>query len=235
MSDESKVEVDTSAGGRRKAPCGKCGRITNHEVLVAVIEYWSNEEQDVDGTVRREIIRCLGCDTQRFLVEHGCSDDRDPESGEFWTSVTTYPKELLGTTPYERGLKLPEPISRLSGEVRSAIAEDNTTLAAIGMRALVEAVCKAEGAKGRNLEERIRSLVELGRIGSEGAGLLDPIREVGNDAAHDAKAPERSELLTALAVVDHLLDGVYLLKEGVERMKRGLLKRRTKGNDLHLG
>ncbi len=217
----------TTVGQRRRTPCADCRRDTNHEVLASVLEHWS-EEGGESGWSLREIIVCLGCDRQQFRLEIGVNGDIDPTTDEQVTSEIVYPKYLpgLGTRPFS--FSVPPPVARLSAEVRSALADGNTTLAAIGLRALLEAVCRAEGAKGRTLAVRIQGLVKLGRIGTEAATLLDPIRHVGNDAAHEAKAPDQEELLVAVAIIDHLLDGVYVLKEGVERIQQGIAERKAK-------
>lgn len=94
-------------------------------------------------------------------------------------------------------------------------------LTGIGIRAIVETVCKERGAKGRNLFKKINSLVTLNLITKLEARVLHDLRFMGNEAAHKVKAHKSDELNLAFDVVEHLLNTVYLLAEKTARLPKG--------------
>ena len=110
---------------------------------------------------------------------------------------------------------LPDPVQPLYTESHSALISKLRVLAGIGMRAVVEAVCKHEAAAGKDLEKRIESLVEKGLIATEDGRILHSLRFMGNQAAH-----EDDELATAFAVVEPLLQGVYVIQRKAKRLPK---------------
>lgn len=58
---------------------------------------------------------------------------------------------------------------------------------------------------------KIDYLVKQGVLTTEGATILHKIRTLGNNAAHEVKPHDYVELGLALDVIDHLLQGVYIL------------------------
>lgn len=84
-------------------------------------------------------------------------------------------------------------------------------LAGIGLRALVETVCKEREAEGKNLEQRIDNLVAQGVLTLDGAEFLHSLRIMGNQAAHEVKPHPVADLNLAFDVIEHVLTGVYLI------------------------
>ena len=129
---------------------------------------------------------------------------------------------------------LPDPVQPLYTESHSALISKLRVLAGIGMRAVVEAVCKHEAAAGKDLEKRIESLVEKGLIATEDGRILHSLRFMGNQAAHEIKAHEDDELATAFAVVEPLLQGVYVIQRKAKRLPKKK-KNAPKENHLKVG
>jgi hypothetical protein len=84
-------------------------------------------------------------------------------------------------------------------------------LAGIGIRAIVETVCKDKESSGRNLASKIDDLVTQGVLTRDGANILHKLRTLGNESAHEVTPHDNVQLGLALDVVDHLLTGVYIL------------------------
>jgi hypothetical protein len=87
------------------------------------------------------------------------------------------------------------------------------TLAGIGVRAIVEAICKEQRTPGHSLFEQIDNLVTQSLLTASGAKILHGIRLLGNEAAHEMKAPTEKQTIAAMKVIDHLLLGAYVLPE----------------------
>ena len=83
----------------------------------------------------------------------------------------------------------------------------------MGIRALVETICKDKQAKGKDLFNKINDLVTIGVLTSDGATILHKIRTLGNDAAHEVKPHKFEQLSLAMDVCEHLLQGVYILPD----------------------
>lgn len=96
-------------------------------------------------------------------------------------------------------------------------------LTGIGVRALVEAVCKEVDAGGSNLEERIDALVP-DHLTKQNAEVLHGTRLLGNEAAHEVRPPSKADLEAALEVAQNLLSNVYV----IPKLGSGLPKRKAK-------
>jgi len=102
-------------------------------------------------------------------------------------------------------------ISRIYSETHSALCNKLPILAGIGIRALVETVCKEKVAVGSNLEQKTDDLVGKGVLTQIGAETLHSMRIVGNEAAHEVKPHSEETLGLAMDVVEHMLNDVYIL------------------------
>ena len=75
----------------------------------------------------------------------------------------------------------------------------------------------------------------MGRITSETARILEPIRVIGNEAAHEGGVPPRGELLLAWTVVESLLAMSFLVGKSAEELsekQKARRDRRPKGPPL---
>ncbi|ENB4343872.1 DUF4145 domain-containing protein [Vibrio parahaemolyticus] len=93
---------------------------------------------------------------------------------------------------------------------------ESAVLAGIGLRALVETICKDNNAQGRSLYKQIDALVEQSVLTPSGAKILHKIRTLGNDAAHEVKPHNSKQLGLAMDVVEHVLREVYIIPKQVQ-------------------
>lgn len=193
MSKSMSVKVNQPEEGREAwVACGTCGKVTCHHVLTIVST--SDESPDGDIQVWSDfcIVQCGGCRTVSFCVESSCSEDLDfdERTGEQKYAVSTrvYPSRIAGRSELEHAHLLPHGVYRIYDETRNALSNDMPVLAGIGIRAIVETVCKDRGAGGKDLKQKIDALVPMGLITADGAKILHSLRFMGNDAAHEVKA-----------------------------------------------
>lgn len=201
---------------KTKSHCRHCGQETNHSVLSEHIES-SRDEYAYSQTY--QIIECLGCETKSFRdileeIEHAYQIS-DGE-WEVPTTTTVYPRFIKDHRSLNGGYYLPNLVGEIYREVLLALQEDALVLAGLGLRGTVEAVCNDLKVDGRNLEIRISKLASAGYISRKDAERLHGIRFMGNDAAHEIKKPEQTQLSVALKIVEHLLSSVYILEEEVQ-------------------
>lgn len=78
-------------------------------------------------------------------------------------------------------------------------------LAGIGIRALVESVCREKAAQGSNLEIKIDDLVAKGVLTRDSANTLHGTRLLGNRSAHEITAANDDELDIAMDIIENLV------------------------------
>lgn len=227
--------AEITAGGRHGTTvvvvCGECGRLTEHQIITNV----SSRDQSPDGDIHvwddYLTIQCRGCKTLSFCRESSGSEDTDPE-GQPITRRTLFPGRVVGRPPLHDLYHLPFDLRTIYEETRSALMEGLPVLTGIGIRAIVETVCRERSSPGRNLAEKIGGLITLNLITQTEAEILHDLRFMGNKAAHEVKAHTTEELNLAFDIVEHLLKAVYLLPEQAKRLPSASRNRNSSDDEL---
>ncbi len=214
------ITKNIKAESKIDAPCGKCKADTKHLVLTDVELKGRDATPDFliyGWDESYEIIQCLGCESISFKKTHQNSEDEihwdGPDGYESAYRVQTdfYPNPEKGRGSVEDERLLPTKLQLIYKESLGALNANHRVLAGIGIRAIVETICKDKEANGNNLVEKINSLVSLGVLTRDGADILHKLRTLGNDAAHEVTPHDNVQLGLAFDVIDHLLTGVYIL------------------------
>lgn len=203
-------------------PCQNCAGKTSHKALATVDVRGSEGDggYSFDWAIDNQIVQCLGCKSISFRVASSNSEDHyqvGPNEWEYGISEKLYPPRLEG----RKGLGddivyLPAKIRSLYEETLTALSVQAPILAAIGLRALVEAVCHEKAAQGGDLFKKIDNLVEQRVLTPAGASILHRIRSLGNAAAHEAKPHSERQIALAMDIVEHMLKDVYILPKQAE-------------------
>ncbi len=225
--DEEKLELNKSAGVEHTIPCSRCTVQTAHRVLVSAdISGTVFPPVDIDYWEQYQIVQCQGCKSISFRKDTQNTDDLDyimnvdgTVENDIAHHVEIYPSRIAGRQQIDRYWLIPAGVSRIYKETHGALSNKFPILSGIGIRALIEAVCKEKNATGNNLKERIDDLVLKGVLTQAGADILHQLRDLGNEAAHDIKPQEDDSLELALDVIENLLQSVYILPEAARRMK----------------
>lgn len=221
MPNQPIVEVIAPPGAEQLLECAACSRTTSHKVLTAVEVYRESPDGSFQCWDNYWTAQCLGCKSISFCNKTQTSDEvgHNDEGEPFLVpSIKLYPSRLAGRRMPDWAFDLPHDIYRLFSEVHAALCNNLNILAGIGIRAIVEAVCKHKELKQGNLEKKIDELATAGAITTDGAEILHSLRCVGNASAHEAKSHKSDELKTAMDVVDHLLLGVYVLPKEAKKL-----------------
>ncbi len=224
---EVKTTVPEIGDETRSVVCSRCNGKTKHAVLARVLQHAIETIAGHTGyeAVRKfDIVQCRGCEEISFVSDFSCSEDYfvDPltEEGEYPHIIQVYP-------PRQEGLRLisdsdmdtlPFIVMRIYQETHRAASEGNQILAGMGIRALIEAVCKEKSAPGDNLFQKIDGLVGLGVLTHDGADILHKLRLLGNEAAHEHKPPTDETIEAAIQIAEHLLQTVYVLPVVANRL-----------------
>lgn len=201
--------------------CAQCEAKTNHLVLSEVNyeEHFDDFPQGYEVIIWEDyqVIQCQGCQSLSFRKVHRDteSEELDPAGNaiSFAEQIDLYPPRLEGRKQLRKAINLPHNVYKIYNETRKALSNDLSVLAGIGVRALLETVCKEQSANGNNLAKKIDDLVNQGVLTENGAEFLHSLRLMGNASAHEVKPHDDQVLETAFDVIEHLLNTVYLIPE----------------------
>ncbi len=190
--------------------CDTCNGNTKHEIEGKHL-FQSNPNSDYHYGIEHSIAKCRGCDTISFRLVEYDYEAAYPNEEEDWIipqKVENFPgpsKSRLDTR------HVPETVRNIFNETCQAFSSGSYTLAGIGFRATIEAICNDLSISGKELSTRINALSSRGFISKKDSSRLHSIRFMGNDAAHDIKKPSIINLQAALTIAEHLLTTVYIL------------------------
>jgi len=254
-----KVEYDKTEGEKLKAFCSQCRRETSHLILKSVdcsgfegdgggkgFEMtigWSNDYQ---------IIQCQGCEYISFRHLNWCSEAQDyynSEVNEYWdgTTIRLYPERSKNTRPLRDYDNVPPALERIYRESIYCFNNECFTLCAVGLRAILEGLCSAQGVSDgpvevtkedgtkkvkrcTNLQGKIAGLREKGILTEPHANILHEHRYLGNEAVHKLNDPSRDELALAIEIMEQTLDVLYELPDKAEELRDRKARRLRKEN-----
>ena len=224
MSSSKELKLNDTKDKRLLVSCGECKRKTNHTVLVSADLNGTDEigrDYEFHWASNHQIIQCQGCDTISFRKANSNSEDGHVQIGpDEWEEnifEELYPNRNEGRVPIKDIHLLPTDIERIYAETLKAMNGDQPVLSGIGIRALIETTTKERNANGKDLMEKINDLVTQGVLTKDGADILHKLRVLGNKAAHEVKPHSTDQLDLAMDVIEHLLQGVYILPHHAKR------------------
>lgn len=191
--------------------CADCQQETNHEI-VGLSEIKGDENYNF--LTEYKIVKCCGCNKTSFTKEFHDYENAFQISETEWDythEVEIFPKKKKGNLTLGIFSNAPQIIEDIYDESCNAFANGSHTLAGIGFRAVLEAVCNDQKILGKELLTRINNLSVKGLISKRDSTRLHSIRFLGNDAAHDTIKPSASTLDAALTIIEHLINTIYII------------------------
>lgn len=214
--------LDSGDDNKHRMMCRECNKETLHSIVSTFRERGSEDcghGNSVDWSCDNQIVQCLGCEEVSFRTVSTFSEDYDYHDGGMYypETIKYYPARAAGLGRIESH-SLPRKIQQIYQETILSLENEQYVLAGIGIRALVETICKDLQAPGNNLYEKINSLRDQSIVTTEGANTLHKLRVLGNDAAHEVKAHNSAQLGLAMNIIEHMLDGTYIIPNRVQRV-----------------
>lgn len=117
-------------------------------------------------------------------------------------------------------------------EVSLAIDADARTLAAMGLRAVVDMSCNDVLGDIGGFDKKLAALQDSERITGAQRRTLANALELGHAAAHRGHIPTNKGIALLRDIVEHLLKQLYLHESASEELRRGVPVRKkvsTKG------
>lgn len=196
--------------------CHECHRLTNHLQLVKTDlkrTYHLDDEYNNSINCYDEvtILQCQGCMSLKVKHEMSNSEDVDYTNGSYDPIKTTeyYPRHGK-VKPMEEVYLLPNAIRGMYTETVSAINNDCPIIAGIGIRGIIETICKEEGVESFKLDKKIDELFNRGKISKDNREILHSLRKVYNKSAHESLRPSDEQLNISLEIVEVLLRQIYV-------------------------
>lgn len=207
-------------GKEVRVACLTCDTQTRHKVIKSV----SDQDDNPWGISwsQHEIITCLGCETVSFRKTWGTDDivGEDDDGYIYDSSEEVFPSRVAGRKKIRSFYSLPSEVQGIYQETHQAVSGNQPILGGIGIRAIVETVCREKNAAGNNLESKINALVDIGVLTKEGAEILHQTRIYGNDAAHEVNPISQQNLGVLMDIAENLLENVYILPKKAAALKK---------------
>lgn len=219
MSGKVEYVLNKTLHQEHTLPCVNCAGKTIHKVMASLDLRGDDVDDGGRGSfswsVEHQIVQCLGCKTISFRRASSNSEDYVQISDDEWEPQVVeelYPSRIEGRKGIGDEIHyLPWNVMRIYKETLVGLTNQAPILAGIGLRALLETICKEKNATGSNLLEKIDSLVTLKILTPTSASILHKIRTLGNSAAHEVKPHSEKQLGLAMDIIEHLLKDVYIL------------------------
>jgi hypothetical protein len=213
-------KLTTDDEKKHRLYCKACSGLTLHSVVSSFDENGSEDcggGNSVDWNSKNQTIQCLGCQTVSFRTVSTFSEDMEYDHDGPYNPETIkyYPGRVEGVKTLESHL-LPHTIQQIYKETVLSLENEQFILAGIGIRAIVETICKDLESEGRDLYNKINALKDRSIVTQEGADTLHKLRVLGNSAAHEVKAHNSQQLELALQIIEHMLEGTYIIPARVE-------------------
>lgn len=191
--------------------CNRCKGDTRHEC------FWKSSRQEADSDEDGAPMftetwvylgwKCLGCDSVT-LEERYTNDGMHDGENDVWDS-SFHPERSRNKIQAKRFFSLPESLARIYKESLAAYNAQALVLAAVGLRSLIEGVCREKKIPGRTLESLIDGLEKV--LPKSIVKNLHSLRFMGNSATHELTPPPLYELRLAIEICEDLLNYLYEL------------------------
>lgn len=225
-SSNEKIEFNRSRHKEYRLPCSNCDNKTSHEVLLSVNLSGKQDEADIQYWEDYEIIQCQGCKEVSFRKNNKNTEDifivpiGNKREEVLADHEELYPSRIVGQKQIQKIHLAPYEVRRIYEETYKAMINNLPILTAIGIRALIEAICKEKETTGNNLQEKIDELMNLGILTPDATDILHSIRLLGNEAAHEVEPPKADILNIVFEIVENLLQSVYILPQIASKLKK---------------
>ena len=223
-------EQDIARSGEFLLYCPDCDRETAHKTMAGVILNYADNKNDMEAfnsTENHQIIKCNGCHLIRYKEEYYDSEYYYLDEPE----ISIYPVKRKAL---DQSSDFPEFLEKIYIETNSALANRLAILAGIGLRSMVEAICKdliekqeqetgetikvlvdKQSTKQKPIQEvslkrKIEYFKEIRIFNENFEQILQIIREIGNDATHETKALPLQHLESAMQIIEHFIRHHYL-------------------------
>ena len=226
---ERKYTIKNNPAERYNFYCNHCKTSTEHRTVVEATVV----DEDCDGEVfvisTYRIVECAGCHYVSFMDYSLFSEDED-----FWQKTESTKQKVYIYPILEEGaltesqlsqlqFVLPDKVKAIYEETLTAIKNKLFIIAGIGLRAILDTVCRERkiGQARQPLAARLQIMCDINLITEQEKTVLSTVKDLGNDSAHEGKSLNAYEVESVLLTVEYLLGKIYLLPAIQRDLERG--------------
>lgn len=208
-----------------RANCNGCGGQKNHEVRDRI----EVRERDVDDSVEwgtdDYFLKCQGCGSVKILHQTWFSEHTD-ERGNVVTTDTYFPPSVFRRTP-DWLMKLAQDahLTILLSEVYRAIQNQAPSLAAMGLRSIIESVMIDKTGDQGTFKKNLEAFQRGGFISTVQVNVLQGALELGHASVHRGYVPTDEQIMISLETVENLVHILYVLDPDSQELLAKLPKR----------
>lgn len=178
--------------------CRNCKNSTNHDVLYG--KCYSCEEGFEDHCYY--VLKCCGCSEVTFLHKTKYWDNSEPK-------MNIYPECKPDDHEKADLWEIPKKLEHLYTESIKSYNSECYVLCAVGLRSIIEGICKNKNVSGGNLYSQIESLASVGQVIAEEVDTLHFIRNMGNKSIHEIEIPKAATLKQVFRFIEMLFYRFY--------------------------
>lgn len=213
-----------------KAHCNTCGGERNHVRLNKIDKGWS---EDIDGGYSISggdtyyVLECRGCESVKVLHESWFSEDTDHQGNPIVSRVY-YPSSIFRPHPrWFKHLDNEWHISKLLREIYQAMQNDAPSLAAMGIRAVIEAIMIDKVGDQGTFKRNLAEFQAKGFISTFQLGILEAVLELGHASIHREFVPATDQLEVAMDIMENLVHELYVLEHRAKATVKNIPKRKA--------
>ena len=207
--------------------CTRCGRNTNHDVLVVSL----NEDADEPSWYERyETLKCRGCENVSLRRTEGFNSEPPivTSYGKQYNQASEEPAWLL--TPLARlfadnTYEVPQIICDIMLEVYTAFKNNSFRLCAMGIRAALENIMIDKVGDHQNFTRNVDEFERAGFLSIRQRTVIDSILDAGHAAIHRGWEPTKEDIDTLLDVTKSVIETVYIHEARGKRLDSAVPKR----------
>lgn len=179
--------------------CNRCGSDTWH--LIA--GHTSNPSAHAENgyTIAfdelSELLQCQVCHQTRLRVTSWNSENE-------WGKPVYYPLAATHRPPSWLN-DLPDEYRDLTKQIYAALDSQSFSLALMGVRALLDIYVSRHSGINNDFQKKLEKLASLGALSAKNIEMLTPTFNAGSAAAHRGFQPSEDQVVTALQVVENLV------------------------------
>jgi len=180
--------------------CNRCGGETFHSIAGECrncSEAHLEDGSEISFSERSELLECQVCKQTRLRVSFWNSENDDGP-------VFFYPPLSKHRAP--AWLKeLPVEYKDLAEQIYPALDAGSYSLALMGARALLDLYISRHSSVSNDFNKKLENLLQLGALSAKQIEILSRTFDAGSAAAHRGYLPSEANVITALQVVESLL------------------------------